>query len=157
MLDLAYSEYSRDWTNIPLVEAILDQSFVHMTQVRNPSHRPPGESSSSSSEEETTESEDEELLDKAENFRRRGRAQGRGRYSRGFVSGRFDVGRSRLRGGGRFRGGSYMYRGRGRGRGSNRARGCRARLCMIVMARLFIALMMTLDNSYIMHGNNTLH
>ena len=120
-LHLAYSEYSRDWTDMPLVETILDQSFVHMFRVRNASHRPPEEYSSS--EEETSESEDEEFLEMVEDFRRRGRAQGRGRYSRRFMRGRgrFAVGR---RGGGNFRGG---YRGRGRGRGGNRARRYRAR------------------------------
>ena len=116
-LYLVYSEYSRNWTNIPLVEDIFDQSFVNMFQVQNANHRPPEESSSS--EEETSSSEEEEeLLEIAEAMRGRGRGRGRGRYIRG--RGRvIIIGRGRES----FRG---SYRGRfkrGRGRGSGRGRG----------------------------------
>ena len=92
-----------------------------MFRVHNASHRPPEEYSSS--EEETSESEDEKLLETVEDFRRRGQARARGRYSRGFMRGRgtFDV---RGRGDeGRFKGG---FRGR-IVRGSNSARGYRGR------------------------------
>lgn len=55
-LHLVYSEYSAKWTDRATVQAIFDQSFVHMFQVHNAIHRPPEESSSS--DEETSEEEE---------------------------------------------------------------------------------------------------
>ena len=123
-LHLVFSEYSKDWTDTPLIEAIIfDHSFVHMDRVCNPSHRPPEELSSS--DEDTSETE-EELLEMVEDFRRRDRARGRGRWSMR-ECGRFAV---RGRGGGNFRGGfrGRFMRRRGRGHNSRgRARGYRGR------------------------------
>lgn len=55
-LHLVYSEYSAKWTDRATVQAIFDQSFVHMFRVHNAIHRPPEESSSS--DEETSEEEE---------------------------------------------------------------------------------------------------
>ena len=124
-LYLVYSEYSRNWTNIPLVKDIFDQSFVCMFQVKNANHRPPEESSSS--EEETSSSEEEEeLLEIEEAMRGRGRVRGRGRYIRG--RGRvIIIGRGRGSSRGSFRRRFTRGRGRGSGRGRRGYRGRRGR------------------------------
>lgn len=113
-------------------------------------------SSSSSSEKETTESE-------AKAFRRQrgSRALSRGRYpvARRFVRGRgrFDVGRNR--GGGRFR-----ALGRHAATRTEAEEGEEEATELGDMEQdggndgpqqLFISLMMTANNSYIMHGNST--
>ena len=110
---------------VPIILRLFSKARGHLlfsnysrNNLPKPSHRPPEELSSS--DEDTSESEEEEMV---EDFRRRDRARGRGRWPMR----RFAV---RGRGGGNFRGGfrGRFMRGRGRGRNSRGgARGYRGR------------------------------